>query len=128
MLGLSRTLQIADCCCCLLSVRPGHGKAVTRCLQYKHNVTIENHDHPRYVKHVLGRIYVFFTSFGNGVRGKGASPKGLLQDVQIQFFTVGSSKIEVVELDFCDPGTTQNHGHPRYVKHVLGSIYVFFTF
>ena len=33
-------------------------------------VTTQN-DHPSYVKHVLGRIYVFFTQFGNQVRGGG---------------------------------------------------------
>ena len=40
-------------------------------------VTTQN-DHPRYVKHVLGRIYVFFTLFGNQVRGGGGG--GLLED------------------------------------------------
>ena len=39
-------------------------------------VTTQN-DHPSYVKHVLGRIYVFFTLFGNQVRGGGG---GLLED------------------------------------------------
>ena len=39
-------------------------------------VTTQN-DHPRYVKHVLGRIYVFFTLFGNQVRGEGGSSQGV---------------------------------------------------
>ena len=34
--------------------------------------------------------------------------------------------MEVFETCFFDLLTTQND-HPRYVKHVLGSIYVFFT-
>ena len=44
----------------------------------------------------------------------------------MQFFTLGSSKIEVFESYFFDIVTTQND-HPRYIKHVLGRIYVFFT-
>ena len=44
----------------------------------------------------------------------------------MQFFTPGSSKIEVSETCFFDIVTTQ-YDHPRYVKHVLGRIYVFFT-
>ena len=44
----------------------------------------------------------------------------------MQFFTLGSSKIEVFETCFFDIVTTQND-HPRYIKHVLGRIYVFFT-
>ena len=43
----------------------------------------------------------------------------------MQFFTLGSSKIEVFETCFFDIVTTQND-HPRYVKHVLGRIYMFF--
>ena len=44
----------------------------------------------------------------------------------MQFFNPDSSKIEVFETCFFDIVTTQND-HPRYVKHVLGRIYVFFT-
>ena len=43
----------------------------------------------------------------------------------MQFFTPGSSKIEVSETFFY-MATTHNV-HPSFVKHVLGSIYVFFT-
>ena len=35
-------------------------------------VTTQN-DHPSYGKHVLGRIYVFFTQFGKYVQGGGVS-------------------------------------------------------
>ena len=42
----------------------------------------------------------------------------------MHFFTLGSSKIGDSETYFFDTVTTQNH-HPRDVKHVLGSIYVF---
>ena len=91
-------------------------------------VTTQN-DHPRYVKHVLGCICVFFTLFGywlHGVGGGGGAPKGLVHSLLMQFFTPGSSKIEVFETCFFDIVTTEND-HPRYVKHVLGRIYMFFT-
>ena len=54
------------------------------------------------------------------------SPKGLVHNLLMQFFTVGSSKIEVFETYFFDTMITQND-HPSYVKHVLGHIYVFFS-
>ena len=44
----------------------------------------------------------------------------------LHFFTLDSSKIEVFKTCFYDIVTTQ-YDHPRYVKHVLGRIYVFFT-
>ena len=71
-------------------------------------VTTQN-DHPRYVKHVLGRIYVFFTLFGYQVRGGGGgggSLKGLVHNLLMQFFTPDSSKIEVFETCFFDIVTT----------------------
>ena len=86
-------------------------------------VTTQN-DHPRYAKHVLGRIYVFLTLFGYQVGG--GSPKGRVHNLLMQFFTLGSSNIEVFETCFFDIVTTQND-HPSYVKHVLGRIYVFCT-
>ena len=51
---------------------------------------------------------------------------GLVRKLLMQFFTLGSSKIEVSETYFFDTVITQND-HPRYVKHV-GRNYVFFTF
>ena len=60
------------------------------------DIVTTQYDHPRYVKHVLGRIYVFFIRFGNQVRGGGGgAPKGLVHNLLMQFFTPGSSKIEV---------------------------------
>ena len=44
----------------------------------------------------------------------------------MQFFTLGSSKIEVFETCFFDIVITQND-LSSYVKPVLGRIYVFFT-
>ena len=51
---------------------------------------------------------------------------GPAHNLLMQFFTLGSSKIEVFETCFLDIVTTQ-YDHPRYVKHVLGRIYMFFT-
>ena len=53
--------------------------------------------------------------------GGGGAPKGLVHNQLMQFFTLGSSKIEVIETCFFDIVITQND-HPRYVKHVLGRI------
>ena len=64
-------------------------------------VTTEN-DHPRYVKHVLGRIYVYLTLFGFQIRGGGGAPKGLVHNLLRQFFTLGCSKIELFETCFFD--------------------------
>ena len=44
---------------------------------------------------------MFFTLFGYCVRaGGGGSPKGLVHNLLMQFFTLGSSKIEVVKTFF----------------------------
>ena len=71
------------------------------------DIVTTQYDHPRYVKHVLGRIYVFFTQFGNQVRGRGGgAPKGLVHNLLMQFFNPGSSKIEVFETCLFDIVTT----------------------
>ena len=49
-----------------------------------------------------------------------------MHNLLVQLFTPDSSKLKVFETCFCDIVTTQND-HPRYAKHVLGRIYVFFT-
>ena len=79
-------------------------------------------------------FYAIFTCFspylgitsGGGGGGGGAAPRGLVHNLLMQFFTVGSSKIEVFEICFFVIATAQND-HPSYVKHVLGRIYVFST-
>ena len=48
-----------------------------------------------------------------------------VHNLLMQFFTLGSSKIEVFETCSYDIVTTQ-YDHPRYVKHVLGHIYMIF--
>ena len=50
---------------------------------------------------------------------------GEVHNLLMQFFTLGSSKIEVFETCFFDIVTTQND-ISSYAKHVLGRIYVFF--
>ena len=49
---------------------------------------------------------------------------GEVHNLLMQFFTLGSSKIEVFETCFFDIVTTQND-ISNYAKHVLGRIYVF---
>ena len=46
---------------------------------------------------------------------------GPAHNTLMQFFAVGSSKIEVFETCFHDIVTTR-HDQPRYVKHVSGRI------
>ena len=62
----------------------------------------------RHVKHVLGRIHVFFTQFGYWAHGGegGGSPKASIHNLLMQLFTLGSSKIEVFETCFFDILTT----------------------
>ena len=66
------------------------------------DIVITQNDHPRYVKHVLGCTYVFFTLFGYWVGGAGGPPKGFVHNLLMQFVTLGSSKIEVFETCFFD--------------------------
>ena len=40
-----------------------------------YDLVTTRYDHPSYVKHVLGRIYMFFTLFGYWVRGGGGLPR-----------------------------------------------------
>ena len=51
---------------------------------------------------------------------------GEVHNLPVQFFTMGSSKIEVFETYFFHIVTTQND-ISSYAKHVLGRTYVFFT-
>ena len=50
---------------------------------------------------------------------------GPVHNLLMQFFTLGSSKMEVFKTGFYDIVITQND-HSRYVKHVLRFICVFF--
>ena len=49
---------------------------------------------------------MFLTLFGYQVREGRGSPKGLLHNLLMQFFTLGSSKMEVFETCFFDIVTT----------------------
>ena len=71
-------------------------------------------------------VFMWFSPYlGIGCRG-GGSPKGLVHNLLMQFFTLGSSKIKVSETYLVGIVTTQND-HPRDTKHVLGRIYVVVT-
>ena len=48
----------------------------------------------------------------------GGAPKGLVHNLLMQFFTLGSSKIKVFETHYFDILATHND-HPTYVKHVF---------
>ena len=58
-------------------------------------------DHPSYVKHVLGSIYVFFYGYWVFVCG-GMSSKGLVQNLLMPLSPLGCSKLEVFENRFFD--------------------------
>ena len=91
-------------------------------------IVTTQYDHPWYVKHVLGRIYMFFTLFGywsHGGGGGGGSP-GIGTQPAYAVFTPDSSKIKIFETYFFDIVITKND-HPKYVKHVLVRVYMFFT-
>ena len=71
------------------------------------------------------RIYVFFTLFGYWVRARGGgSPKGLVHNLLMQFFTLATQISKFSDIDFFGNVTTYND-HPRYVKHVLSRMNVF---
>ena len=85
-----------------------------------------HNDHPRYVKYVVGCIYVFpppILVLGGSV---GVCPKGLVHNLPMQFSTPCTSTIKVSGARIFDIVATQKD-HPSYVKRVLGDIDVFFT-
>ena len=63
-----------------------------------YDIVITKNDHPRYVKHVFGRIYVFFHRIW--VLGRWGSPKGLVHNLRMHFFTPGTSKSKDSEIYF----------------------------
>ena len=66
------------------------------------DIVITYNDHPRYVKHVLGcnlRVFHLIWVLGGG---GGGSPKGWVHNLLVQFFTPGSSKIEVTSQRLLD--------------------------
>ena len=70
--------------------------------------------------------YLGIRSGGGG--GGGVSPRGLVHNLLMQFFTLGCSKNEVFETVLL--WRYRDHPKmivPRYVKHVLGRIYVVST-
>ena len=65
------------------------------------DIVTTHNDHPRYVKHVLGRIYMFLTLFGYHVRGGGGgSPKGLVHNLFMRFSPWTAQKWKFLKLVF----------------------------
>ena len=87
-------------------------------------MTTQN-DHTCYVKHVLIPFYVFFTIFGHRVP-EGVSQGTGTHNLLMPFSTLGNSKMEISETDFFNLLTIHND-QISYVKHVLDTLYVFFT-
>ena len=104
---------------------PGSSKIEVFETYFFDTVTTQN-DHPTYVNHVFGRIYVFFTLFGYWLQGGGGCSKRIGTRPAAAVFTLGSSKIEVSQTCFFDIVTTHND-HSARLKHVLGRICVFST-
>ena len=73
------------------------------------DILITLNDHSRYLEHVSFRMYVLFTLVGYWAcarGGGGGAPKGLVHNLLMQFFTLGSSKIELPETYFFDTAIT----------------------
>ena len=58
--------------------------------------------------------------------GGGGLPRGLGHNLLMQFFRLGSSKMENSKTDFVDNLTIQND-QISYAKHVVAPLYAFFT-
>ena len=78
------------------------------------------------IQSMFSAVFTCFSPYlGIGWGWGGGGPTGLVHNLLMQFFTLDSSKIEVFKTFFFDTVTTQ-YDHSRYVKHVLGRIWVFF--
>ena len=66
------------------------GSSKIKIFEFFFHIVTTQYDHPRYVKHVSARIHVFFTLFAIGWAGGGGggSPKGLLHNLLVQFFSL----------------------------------------
>ena len=62
-----------------------------------------------------------------GGGGGGGLPRGLGHDLLMQFYSLGSSKMEISETDFFFDILTMHDDQISYVMHVLAPLYVFFT-
>ena len=76
------------------------------------DIVTTQYAHLSYLKHILGRLWVFFTLFGywlvggGGGGGGGGAPKGMVHNLLMQLFTLDSSKTEVFKTCFFDILTT----------------------
>ena len=64
------------------------------------DIVTTHNDHPSYVKHVLGRIYVFFTLFGYQVRGGGGLPRDWYTTCLCSFSPWTAQKWKILKLVF----------------------------
>ena len=67
---------------------------------------------------------MFFTLFGDWMWGGGGPPNGVVHNPLLQFFTLYKNR-RLRNLFFYN--VTTHNDQPSYVKHVLGSVCVFFT-
>ena len=90
------------------------------------DIVTTQYDHPSYLKHVLGRIYMVFTLFGIGLGGGGGGSQGNGTQPAYAVFHHGQLQNGSFQNFFFDIVTT-HYDHPSYLKHILGRIYMFFT-
>ena len=83
---------------CLCSFSPGQLKNRS----FRNLFFIIENDRPRYLEHVLGRIYVFFTLFGYWVGAGGGSKRDWYTTCLCTFPSLYSSTIKVSETHFFD--------------------------
>ena len=67
---------------------------------YLFDIVITSNDHPRYVTHGSGPIYVFFSLFGHWAGGGGGAPKGLVHNLHMQFSPWVAQKSKFSKLNF----------------------------
>ena len=113
------------CTNCLSSFPPSIGQK-WKILQTFFDIVTTYNDEICYAGHVLDPLCVFFTLFGCVCGGGGGGKESRAHNLLIQFFGLGSSKMEFSETDFFHTLTIQNN-QISDVKHVLDPLHVFFT-
>ena len=86
---------------------------------YFFDIVTKQNGPPRYVKIFLGHIYVFFTS-----STRGGVFQGIGAQLACAIFHLGQLKNEGFRNSFFFNIVSTQNDHPRYVTHVLGSMYV----
>ena len=105
---------------------PTLGTSKIKVLQKKSDIVTTQKGHASYVKHELGSMCAFFSLFGYWVcaAGWGGSLKGLVGNLLVQIFALGTSKIQASESFFYMMAT--HNDQSSFEKHALGPICVFF--